>query len=661
MNIRKIKQRATKPSTAKKGRLAEGRHRVITDPKEAIRRIKGYVTKGVPVAVDTETFGATIAGVERSALSLRYSRLLTIQCWSGELGEDGNPRADVYVFREMHPDGMRVAEIREAWNKFADSGVPFVFHNANYDLNALANHGLMHPREWHCTMLAGLAYNEEIPASLKERAALIGMLLQPTKKINFKDLEELADYGGDDAVATLKLYRLYYGTPGERLKVKGVYVRKKGEPGVLQGRRKDFYEKQEKPLLNILVPVQRHGIRVDAKKLAEIDAQISRDKAKHLANVNKYAGKQINLNSTKQLGEFLYDKLELECPEDCHTKTGAPSTNARTLFYLKGKHPVIEELLEYRALEKLQSTYTSPEKGLAAHMDAHGFIYATANQYGAKTSRFSYSNPNLQQIPSKTDRYGIRDCFIAPDGYVMAVFDYSQIEVRMQCMFSRARLLIEELGSKSGDVYLRTANEFGSSNPQDERRFYKVVVLALQYGMGPWKLSDNLTLQGHPADSHQARKIIDRYFGQVYPEIPMMWHALFQEHKRNGFVMNLCGRPRKVEGFETAFDPNSGRFGLNATERQLVNNIMQGSAADWIKQAMLRIAHSNKLRLTGYRMALQVHDELVGIIPEKRQHHFVHVMKEAEKAPGGLFAPTREIVVPVRAEGMTGRTWKECH
>jgi DNA polymerase I-like protein with 3'-5' exonuclease and polymerase domains len=632
---------------------------IIKDTATAIKYLKQILDNKIEAAYDTETYGVTVGGVAYSALVLNRARLLTFQVssdsWPSLIFVSNKLGSEFLDFRKIMPLLKEVMESEE---------VVKIFHNANYDGYVFYNYGIR-VRNVYCTMIAGACENEEMSNALKDRAVLVGMLLKKFKTINLENVEDLADYGGDDSEATLRLKKRYDGESKPSIEVlklgkQRLAVTGKGSKtvGTLQGKRRLFFEQQEMPMFYVSSQMERRGVRLDLKRLAEIDEEIDRTKAKHMKKIYECAGKVFNVASTKQLREVLYGQLGLTCPEDCVTKSGEPSTNARTLFYLNGQHPIIEDLLRFRKLDKLQGTYTNAKSGLPYYADDDGFIHAIANNVGTHTFRFSYSQPNLQTIPSKTDQFGIRKCFIAPDGYKMAVYDYSQIEVRMQALFSGDPIMVDELCKPEGDIYLRTAREFDSPDPVAERKLYKVVVLALQYGMGPWLLADRMTQDGYPMNPHESKAKIDVYFNEVYTGIPEMWYNLFQEHLKRGYVTTLLGRPRKVQGFETHFKLN-GKLALNRWERALINNVMQGSAADWIKQAMIRAENSRLAKQVGYHQLLQVHDEVMGIIPEKYEHCFEDIKKLACITPTGVFAPTRDIIVPIRAEGGTGNNWLE--
>lgn len=627
---------------------------VVQDIAEALKILKKYSTSK-QISLDTETRGEIVDKIEYSALILPRARLLTIQMKSP------NEEAHVFVSDELGKQFLPLSKILPIIKEILENpNILKVYHNANYDINVFRNYGIV-SRNNYCTMIAGACYDENMSNSLKDRAVLVGMLLKRTRTIDFENVKDLTLYGEEDVIATDKL-KAYY-SDGRKIRIIGKKNTLDVSTERLRGKRKLFYEKQEMPILNVVIKMEQRGVRIDLSKLRKIDEHIQSDISDYKRRIFKLAGEPFKISSPQQLSEVLFTKLGLEPPEDCKTKGGATSVNQRTMFYLLGKHDIIEWLIKFKKANKLREVYTNPESGLPYYCDERGIIKATANNVGTHTFRFSYSNPNLQTIPSKTDTYGIRDCFIAPIGRKVAVYDFSQIEVRMQAICSRDPAMVAELSKPKGDIYLRTAQGFSSPNPDDERDMYKVVVLALQYGMGPYLLADNMTMQGYPTNKHMAKSMIKHYFW-IYQAIPKMWYRLFQEHEKNGFVTTLLGRPRAVRDFETKFDLaniSKGMFGLNPFERALVNNWMQGSTADWIKQSMLRIENHDVTVKGGYRQSLQIHDEVFGTVPEKGGDELFEEVKElAIETPDEPFAPTMELSVPIKVEGSTGSSWADC-
>lgn len=635
---------------------------IVNDDASAIRLLQGLRQHKV-IAVDTETTGeaGTATDSEGNDVDVEYSALILNRAHlvSFQICALNRPRLTFFVGKVGEHRCLTLSKILPALKELMeDPAVMKVFHNGNYDINVLRNYCIV-VKNHYCTMLAGACQNENMENSLKARAVLVGMLLKKYKSIDKNNAGDFAEYGEDDITATEKLYQFYEGSAtggivrvGGKLRIRAVA----GTPQ-LTGMRRNFFEKQEMPFLNLIIGAERRGMLVDLKKVAAIDKQITEETTQHVRQIYRHAGGPFNIKSGKQLGEVLYNKLGITCPEDCVTDKGQPQTNARTLFYLKGQHPIVDELLEYKSKSKLQEVYTSPVSGLPHYCDSFGYVHATGNTCGAHTFRMSYSNPNLQTIPSKKDRYGLRSCFIAPDGYVMLVYDYSQIEVRIQAIYSRDPIMVDELNKAKGDIYLRTAREDGSPDPVAERQMYKVIVLALQYGMGPFTLADRMTQAGYPTTKTEARQKIDRYF-RIYDGIPRLWDSLFSEHTRNGFCETLFGRPRHIEGFDQTYHYGGKRSGLNEFERALVNNSMQGSTADFVKQSMLRTWRKQQIWLMGYRMGLQVHDEVLGVVPEREAEEALDIVtRTAVLVPAAPFHPRREMCVKIKLEAGLGPNW----
>lgn len=633
--------------------------RVTTDTR-AIALLQGFRRSKV-ITVDTETIGEKhpVIGSDGEEVDVDFSALIPHRAHlvSIQICSLNGPR---YTFLVGYNGNLKLSALLPALKELLeDPKVLKVYHNANYDISVFANYGIQ-CKNTYCTMIAGACQDENMEKGLKARAVLVGMLLKKTKTINFDDADDLVSYGEDDITATERLYQFYEGTPAKRgLRMAGkIVLSSPAMPPKLEGMRREFYEKQEAPYLNLIIGAEQRGMLVDLKRIAAIDEQITDECADHVKEIYKHAGGPFKIGSVKQLGSVLYDKLGLVAPEDCVTPAGTPQTNARTLFYLKGQHPIVEELLEYKSKHKLQEVYTSPVSGLPHYCDARGYVHASCNTVGAHTFRSAYSQPNLTTIPSKKDRYGLRYCFIAPDGYTVCVFDYSQIEVRMQANYSRDPIMVDELNKPKGDIYVRTATEFGSNDPAKERQMFKVIVLALQYGMGPWTLADQMTMAGYIMSKREAAAMIATYF-RIYDGIPRLWDAMFTEHVQNGYFETLFGRPRQIPNFVKSYSYGGKRTGLNETERALVNNAMQGATADFVKQSMLRIWRDRKVWSSGYRMNLQVHDEVIGVAPTAvAQEIMEHITKIAILSPPAPFHPRRELVVKTKLEYGCGSSWK---
>jgi DNA polymerase-1 len=357
--------------------------------------------------------------------------------------------------------------------------------------------------------------------------------------------------------------------------------------------------------------------------------------------VYQVAGHEFNIGSPKQLGIVLFEELKLARGK--RTKTGY-STSVNVLNELAPKNEVVREVLRYRELTKLCNTYLEPLR-LAAQEKTHR-VHATFNQTGTSTGRLSSSDPNLQNIPIRTELgRRIRSAFVAEPGNVLVSADYSQIELRVLAHLSGDEELAEAF-RRGEDIHARTAaailrKDIADVKPED-RRLAKVVNYGLVYGMGDYGLSSRAEI---PIE--QARAFLDEYMAR-FSGVAKWRDQIIEQAKQSGYVRTISGRVRPTPGIT---DPN--RAVAEATKRYAINAPVQGSAADIIKKAMLRLEE----RLGGgfgIGMILQVHDELVFEVPEAK-------LGEAREMIRTEMENAWSLTVPLVAETGAGRTWGEAH
>ena len=360
-----------------------------------------------------------------------------------------------------------------------------------------------------------------------------------------------------------------------------------------------LYETLERPLIPVLFEMERAGIRVDAEVLramsAEAGAEIERLRAELLA----MAGEPLNLDSGPQVARVLFETLKL-APRG-RTPGGALSTRQDVLEELANRHPFPARLLEYRALSKLRSTYYD---ALPAEVDARdGRVHTEFVQSGAATGRLSSANPNLQNIPMRTERgRQIRRAFVARPGATLVGADYSQVELRVMAHLSGDPNLVAAFASGE-DVHASTARRiFSVTGPLDPalRARAKVVNFGVMYGMGARSLSQQMGIE-----LAEAQRFIADYF-RVFEGVRAFLDRTVEEARRRGYVETLLGRRRYLPGLDSTHGGER-----SATERAAINTPIQGSAADLMKLAMIRVHHALKQRVPSARLLLQVHDELV--------------------------------------------------
>ena len=415
---------------------------------------------------------------------------------------------------------------------------------------------------------------------------------------------------------------------------------------VLTGRLKELgmwelYQTVELPLCPVLAEVEQEGFLIDRKALAEFGDMLSGRIQTAQKNIFDLAGEEFNINSTQQLGRILFDQLGL--PPVKKTKTGY-STNADVLDKLRGSHPIIGEILEYRQLTKLKSTYAD---GLGKVIAPDGRIHTCFQNTVTATGRLSSTEPNLQNIPIRTELGAqLRKMFVAPAGRVLVDADYSQIELRLLACMAGDRAMID--GFNSGeDIHRITASQvFGV--PQEEvtpqmRRSAKAVNFGIVYGISPFSLSQDIGVT-----VAQAKEYMEKYF-QHYSGVRSYMDGVVARARADGYVTTLFARRRWVPELKSS-NFNTRSFG----ERVALNAPIQGTAADIIKVAMIRVR--DRLLAEGLkgRLVLQVHDELIVECPEEEAEAVRRLVKEEMEAVISL-------PVPLVADTAVGRSWADAH
>jgi DNA polymerase-1 len=413
--------------------------------------------------------------------------------------------------------------------------------------------------------------------------------------------------------------------------------------GLLERAQTALYDDIELPLIGVLARIEARGILLDAELLGEISAEFGARMEGLVRRIYEAAGTEFNVLSPIQLRDVLFTRLGLSTKGVKLTKTG-PSTDSDTLESLAAHHPLPGLVLEYRALAKLKSTYVD---ALPRLVDEHGRIHTQLNQTVAATGRLSSSEPNLQNIPIRSDDGArIRRAFIAAPGHVLISADYNQIELRVLAHLSQDAALLESFRARK-DIHAATASEVFDVRPEDVtpamRRATKVINFGIIYGMGPVRLSRELAIT-----RQQAAEYIDRYFAR-YPGVRRFYERMLEHARRHGYVETLLGRRRYLP------DIASDHRGLRQlAERIATNTPIQGSAADVIKLAMVRLASALRSRKLRAAMVLQIHDELLLECPEDELKPALTVVREAmEEAV--------QLAVPIVVDVGTGRSWGEAH
>lgn len=399
----------------------------------------------------------------------------------------------------------------------------------------------------------------------------------------------------------------------------------------------------EMPLMPVLAAMERAGIKVDTAHIGDLLEMASTEVAKLEKQIYKLAGGEFNINSPSQIGEILFTKLGLK-GRVRRTGGGALSTAAAELEKLRDEHPVVELILQYRELNKLKTTYIEPFPSLVA---ADGRIHTTYNQAGSATGRLSSNDPNLQNIPTRTELgQRFRTAFVAPDGYQLLSLDYSQLELRIVAHIAHDETMIEAFRSGE-DIHTRTASEvFGVAPAQvdrDMRRKAKVLNFGIIYGMGSLGFA-----RAAGIGRDVAKKFIEEYFAR-FSGVAAYMERTKDEAVEHGFVTTLLGRRRPLP------DIKSGIPQLVAqAERMAINHPIQGTEADMVKLAMISIdRHLRKQKQdTSVRMLLQVHDELVFEVKESE-------VKATAHALANIMESVYKLDVPLIVDAKAGANWTD--
>ena len=407
-----------------------------------------------------------------------------------------------------------------------------------------------------------------------------------------------------------------------------------------------LYETIEAPLTPVLARMQEYGIAIDPAAFRNFLDDVDRQICETSQKIYAATGGPFNLRSARQIGEILFGRLKLA--PAMKTPGGAPSTSEAALEKLSGANPVVDDILQYRKLDKMRSTYLDP---LPRLMDANSRIHTTFNQETTATGRLSSSNPNLQNIPVRGEMgKRMRSCFVAGPGNELVSADYSQIELRILAHLSGDEHLLDAF-RKGEDIHARTASlVFDIPQEQlapDQRRMAKTINFGLLYGMGANKLARELHIP-----VNKAKEFIERYFSRL-KGLRAYYDKVLDGARANGHVATMAGRRRWLPGILSS----NGHTAAQA-QRQAVNAGIQGSAADIVKLAMLAVAHDEELKELEARLVLQIHDEFLLEVPEgngrKAGERAARLMESIK--PGG-----EKLSVPLIVDWNVGHDWGTAH
>jgi DNA polymerase-1 len=579
------------------------------------------LTNQTSVCFDTETTGIDTLHAELVGMSFSF--------------EKGK------AFYVPFPENQEEAQVLVDKFKpfFENEAIEKIGQNIKYDLKILANYGVRIKGKLFDTMIAHYLINPDMrhnmdvlsetylkyaPKSIED---LIGKKGKNQKSMREVPLEDIKEYAAEDADITLQLKEVF-------------------SPILDKAETKKLFDEIEIPLIPVLADMEMEGIRLDVDFLKSMSTDMQKEIDAFEQKIYETAGEKFNLASPKQLGDILFDKLKIGGAKQKKTKTGQYATGEEVLSYLANEHQIVKDILEWRQMVKLQSTYI---EALPNQVDKKtGRVHTDYMQTVAATGRLSSNNPNLQNIPIRTERGRlIRKAFIARDeNYTLLSADYSQIELRIIAALSGEENMIAAFKNNE-DIHKSTAAKVFNvpleEVTKEQRSNAKTVNFGIIYGVSAFGLSNQTSLS-----RKESAELIDAYY-KTYPKLKSYMQEQVDFAREKGYVQTVLGRRRYLK------DINSANMMVKSgAERNAVNAPIQGSAADIIKIAMINIHRKLTSENWKSKMLLQVHDELVFDVHlselEKIQPMIKHEMENA-------FI----LDVPLEVEMGMGKNWLEAH
>ena len=591
---------------------------LIRDEKE-LKDFVGRALKLKEVCFDSET--TSINSLDSELVALSFS-------WEKGTGY-------LVHFPESQDETRKILTILKPL--FEDPAILKIGQNMKFDIQVLANYGievngtlfdtmiahyLLEPDMRHNMNLLSETYLSYSPVHIE---SLIGEKGKGQKNMRSVPVEAIKEYAVEDADVTFQLKEVF-------------------EPRLKAENLSSLAETIEMPLIKVLADMERYGIKLNQENLKSISADLREETIGLEKEIYSLAGTEFNISSPKQLGDILFLKLKLD-EKARVTKTKQFVTNEEILQRLTGKHPIVGKVLEYRGLKKLLSTYLEP---LPQMVDKKtGRIHTSFRQAVAATGRLSSDNPNLQNIPVRDERgREIRKAFVPEDGNIFFSADYSQIELRLIAHLSRDKNMIADFLS-GNDIHAATAAKIFAVDIKDVTREMrnraKTANFGIIYGISSFGLSERLTI-----GRKEAKDLIDGYFNS-YPGVKRYMDESIRKAREQGYVTTMFGRRRYLRDILSRNQVVRGN-----AERNAINAPLQGSAADIIKIAMVRIHEKMKSQKWASMMILQVHDELIfEVVPEefeKLKEMVIHEMTHAV-----------ELDIPLKVDWGTGKNWMEAH
>lgn len=596
---------------------------------EELQQLVAELEAAPQIAFDTETRSLNIADQEVVGLSFAVRGGEAWYVPIGHKGDDVGPQLDRAIVRDAL---LPVLE---------DGSKPKVAHNGKFDLLALRSMDIhLQGLQFDTMIAAQMLGNQSV--RLKDLAFNVLRLKEPMteitdligsgrNQISFEHvpIDQAAPYAAADADMTLRL-REHFDSELDRV------------PRV-----RWIFEQIEMPLLPVLADMEWQGIKVDVPVLNELSARLTQRIVDVEAQMYETAGERFNTGSGQQLNTILFQKLNIPTSGLSKTKTGLYSITAEVLDKLSGVHPIIDLILEHRQLTKLKSTYLD---ALPQLVDRNSRVHTEFKQIGAATGRMSSNNPNLMNIPVRTEQgREIRRAFVAEQGCYLLSADYSQIELRILAHITQDPGLLSVF-QQGEDIHAATAARlFGvpiNQVTKNQRRIAKTTVFGTIYGISSFGLAARTDLS-----RDEAQKLINGLF-DTYPGLKRLFDQTLEFGRQHGYVETLFGR-RRYFGSGASNALTAKGPGRAAAEREAINAPIQGTSADLIKMAMVRLFAELHGRALRAKLLLQVHDELLLEVPDDELEEIKTLVREVME---GVYA---ELSVPLEVEVSTGRNWEE--
>ncbi|OCC16074.1 DNA polymerase I [Dissulfuribacter thermophilus] len=588
-------------------------HSKLDEIKELIQRAK-------EVVIDTETDSENPIGARLIGISIAISP----------------PKA--YYIPIAHKEETRNLSLETVKSVlgpiFKDENIKKIGQNIKFDIIVLRSSGFQVHGVYGDTMVASYLLD---PSRRQHNLETLAKEYLGHQMISFKELMRGRKFKDFSEVSIEEAMRYSCEDVHVTFLLKDILFKRLQDAGLME-----LFHKVEIPLINVLAHMEQVGILIDQKGAKELSKEFDSKISELEKKIHDLAGIKFNINSHQQLQKVLFERLGLTSKKKTKKKTGY-STDTEVLQELREEHPICDLLLEYRNLSKLKSTYLD---GLLKMINPRtNRIHTSYNQTVTATGRLSSSNPNLQNIPIRTeDGLRIRSLFIADEGKLFLSSDYSQIDLRVLAHYSKDKALIEAF-LKGEDIHTKTASEIFDVHPAfvtpEMRRMAKTVNFGIIYGMSPYGLSKELGI-----DRSKAKTFIQKYF-EKYPGVKQYMDKAIETARKQGFVTTILDRRRFIPEINSPL-----KHVREFAERTAINTPIQGSAADIIKLAMIRAHEFIEKRQLRARLILQVHDELVFEVPEDE----IEILKEEVKK---IMEGAVKLDVPLIANIGIGKNWAE--